>query len=259
MNILIIEDEKLAANRLRGLIETIDPTVNIVGMLDSIKSSIGWFEKNQQPDLAFMDIQLADGLSFEIFDQAKVSCPVIFTTAYDEYALRAFKVNSIDYLLKPVDSEELKRAIDKYQQLHASNNEQAINPSTSISMPVMDKVLQMLTKSYKNRFIVRTGEHIKTISVDQINFFYSMEKATFLNSSENKEYDIDYTLEELEVLLNPEHFFRINRKFIIAMKSIKDIVSYTNSRLKLRLINSSDDDIIVSREKVTAFKSWLDQ
>ena len=259
MTVLIIEDEKLAANRLRGLIESVDPTVEIVGMLDSIKSSIAWFGTNQQPDLAFFDIQLADGLSFEIFDQAKVCCPVIFTTAYDEYALRAFKVNSIDYLLKPVDSEELKRAMDKYQNLHSSNNETPAYQPATISTPVMDKVLQMLTKSYKNRFLVRAGEHIKTISVDQINFFYSMGKATFLNSSENKEYDIDYTLEELEVLLNPEHFFRINRKFIIAMKSIKDIVSYTNSRLKLRLINSSDDDIIVSREKVTAFKSWLDQ
>lgn len=259
MTILIIEDEKLAANRLRGLIETIDHTVEIVGMLDSIKSTVIWFETNQQPDLAFFDIQLADGLSFEIFDQVKVNCPVIFTTAFDEYALRAFKVNSIDYLLKPVDSEELKRAMDKYQHLHLSKNEEQVNQSTNISSPVMDKVLQMLTKSYKNRFLVRAGEHIKTISVDQINFFYSMGKATFLNSSENKEYDIDYTLEELEVLLNPEHFFRINRKYIIALKSIKDIVNHSNSRLKLRLINSTDEEIIVSREKVTAFKSWLDQ
>jgi two-component system LytT family response regulator len=244
---------------LSGLIRTIDDTVEIVGMLDSIKNSIAWFKANPQPDLAFMDIQLADGLSFEIFDQIKISCPVIFTTAFDEYALRAFKVNSIDYLLKPVDSEELKLALDKYQHLHPSNNENGIIQSTNLSTPVMDKVLQMLTKSYKNRFLVSAGEHIKTIPVDQINFFYSMGKATYLNSSENKEYDIDYTLEELEVLLNPAYFFRINRKFIIAMKSIKDIVGYTNSRLKLRLINSTDEDIIVSREKVTAFKGWLDQ
>lgn len=259
MTILIIEDEKLAANRLRGLIETIDTTVEIVGILDSIKGSVAWFEANSQPDLAFMDIQLADGLSFEIFDQVKISCPVIFTTAFDEYALRAFKVNSIDYLLKPVDSEELKRAMDKYQQLHPANSGGLPAPSTGISTPVMDRVLQMLTRSYKNRFLVKAGEHIKTIPVDQINFFYSMGKATFLNSSENKEYDIDYTLEELETLLNPEQFFRINRKFIIAVKSIKDIINYTNSRLKLRLLNSADDDIIVSREKVTAFKGWLDQ
>jgi len=259
MNVLIIEDEKLAANRLRGLIKTIDKTVEIVGTLDSIKGSVTWFEANRQPDLVFMDIQLADGLSFEIFEQIKISCPVIFTTAFDEYALRAFKVNSIDYLLKPVDNEELKRAMDKYQQLHSSYNREGVNQSAGISTTVMDKVLQMLTKSHKNRFLVSAGEHIKTIPADQINFFYSMGKATFLNSAENKDYDIDYTLEELETLLSPEQFFRINRKFIIAMKSIKDIVSYTNSRLKLRLINSTDDDIIVSREKVTAFKSWLDQ
>ena len=149
--------------------------------------------------------------------------------------------------------------MDKYQQLHPATNDELPDPTTGISTPVMDRVLQMLTRSYKNRFLVKAGEHIKTIPVDQINFFYSMGKATFLNSSENKEYDIDYTLEELETLLNPEQFFRINRKFIIAVKSIKDIINYTNSRLKLRLLNSTDDDIIVSREKVTAFKGWLDQ
>jgi len=254
MKILIIEDEKLAAKRLSGLILKMDETTQIVGILDSIRASVTWFSSNPKPDLVFMDIQLADGLSFEIFDQVVISCPVIFTTAFDEYALRAFKVNSIDYLLKPIDTDELNRAMDKFRHLHLDSTK----PET-IAAPVMDRVLQMLTKTHKNRFLVRAGEHIKTIPTDQVTFFYSMEKATFLNTAENKEYDIDYTLEELEGLLNPELFFRINRKYIISMGAIKDIVNYTNSRLKLRLVNSTDNEIIVSREKVTEFKNWLDR
>ena len=254
MNILIIEDEKLAANRLSGLIKSFDGTATIVGIQDSIKASVAWFSSNPQPDLAFMDIQLADGLSFEIFDQVAVSCPVIFTTAFDEYALRAFKVNSIDYLLKPIDSEELSKAMEKFRHLHHDSGK----PDT-IAAPVMDRVLQMLTKTHKSRFLVRAGEHIKTISTEQVTFFYSMGKATFLNTTENKEYDIDYTLEELEGLLNPELFFRINRKYIVSMGAIRDIINYTNSRLKLKLVNSTDNEIIVSREKVADFKNWLDR
>jgi DNA-binding LytR/AlgR family response regulator len=254
MNILIIEDEKLAANRLSGLIKSMDETAEIVGTLDSIKASVAWFSSNPLPDLTFMDIQLADGLSFEIFDQVAVRCPVIFTTAYDEYALRAFKVNSIDYLLKPIDTDELSRAMEKFRNLHHESAE-----TESVAAPVMDRVLQMLTKSFKSRFLVRAGEHIKTIPVEQVTFFYSMEKVTFLNTTENKEYDIDYTLEELDGLLNPELFFRINRKYIVSMGAIRDIISYTNSRLKLKLVNSTDNDIIVSREKVTDFKKWLDR
>jgi DNA-binding LytR/AlgR family response regulator len=254
MNVLIIEDEKLAANRLSGLIKNYDNTANIIGALDSIKASVAWFSSNPQPDLAFLDIQLADGLSFEIFDQVVIHCPVIFTTAFDEYALRAFKVNSIDYLLKPIDPDELSRAMDKFSHWH-----QDTSKPEALAQPVMDRVLQMLTKSHKSRFLVRAGEHIKTIPAEQVTFFYSMEKATFLNTIENKEYDIDYTLEELEDLLNPELFFRINRKYIVSMGAIRDIINFTNSRLKLRLVNSNDNEIIVSREKVAGFKNWLDR
>jgi len=254
MNILIIEDEKLAANRLSALIKNLDDAVKIVGTPDSIKASVAWFSSNPQPDLTFMDIQLADGLSFEIFERVAVSCPVIFTTAFDEYALRAFKVNSIDYLLKPIDTDELSRAMEKFRNLHHDSSK-----PESVAAPVMDRVLQMLTKSFKSRFLVRAGEHIKTIPAEQVTFFYSMEKATFLNTIENKEYDIDYTLEELEGLLNPELFFRINRKYIVSMGAIRDIINYTNSRLKLKLVNSTDNEIIVSREKVAEFKNWLDR
>jgi len=254
MNILIIEDEKLAANRLSALIKNLDDAVKIVGTPDSIKASVAWFSSNPQPDLTFMDIQLADGLSFEIFERVAVSCPVIFTTAFDEYALRAFKVNSIDYLLKPIDTDELSRAMEKFRNLHHDSSK-----PESVVAPVMDRVLQMLTKSFKSRFLVRAGEHIKTIPAEQVTFFYSMEKATFLNTIENKEYDIDYTLEELEGLLNPELFFRINRKYIVSMGAIRDIINYTNSRLKLKLVNSTDNEIIVSREKVAEFKNWLDR
>lgn len=255
MKVVVIEDEVLAAERLIDLLKKYDLNIEILGIFDSVKRSVQWFKKNTHPDLSFMDIQLADGLSFEIFEQTIVNCPVIFTTAFDEYAVRAFKVNSIDYLLKPIDFNELSAAIDKFKSIQLSkskNIKQTYNK-------VFDKVLNMLTQQYKNRFVIKVGEHIKFISIEDINYFYSLEKATYIKTENNNDYVIDYSLEQLENLIDPLLFFRINRKYLISLNSIMDIITYSNSRLKIKLSNSKDNDIIVSREKVQNFKKWLDR
>lgn len=255
MNILIIEDEVMAAERLEEMILSLFPETVVLDRIDSISTAVDWFGDNKAPDLAFFDIQLADGLSFEIFEQAQVNCPVIFTTAFDEYALKAFKVNSIDYLLKPIGKDELQAAIEKYIQLHAKPNEEA----KSIAPEAIDNVLRLLTKQYKSRFVVKVGEHIRSISTDDIQCFYSMSKASYLQTKEDRHYVMDHSLEQVEALVDPNTFFRVNRKFIIALEAITDIISYTNSRLKIVLQKPTEEEIIVSREKVKEFKHWLEQ
>lgn len=252
MNILIIEDEPQAAQRLTKLVATILPSSKIFPSIDSVKKSVHWLKSNVAPELIFMDIQLADGLSFQIFDHVEVTSPVIFTTAYDEYALKAFKVNSIDYILKPVDEQELKSAIDKYRRLAGASLQ------NSKMMESIGIAVQMLTKRYKERFVVKVGEHLKSVETEDILFFFSMEKATFAQTKEGKKNILDFTMDQLEELLDPKQFFRINRKYIVHVKSIQDMISHTNARLKLVLKTSDDDDIIVARERVQEFKNWLD-
>ncbi len=252
MKVIVIEDEKLAAERLVDLILDYDPGIEVLGRFDSVRKSVEWFNENDQADLAFFDIQLSDGVSFEIFDKTWVYCPVIFTTAFNEYAVRAFKVNSIDYLLKPIDEDELKRAIDKFKQTHLAKNDM-IQPA------ILDKFLHLLTNNYKQRFVIKVGEHIRSVPVENILYFYSMEKATFLNTMDDHNYVIDFSLEQVENMVDPEIFFRINRKYIITMNSILDIITYSNSRLKIELKHSDDQDVIVAREKVKQFKKWLDR
>jgi two-component system response regulator LytT len=249
MNCLIVEDEKVAAERLSGLIKKYDPTIDITGIVQSINNAVQWINTHQSPDLIFMDIQLADGLSFEIFEQTLVKTPVIFTTAYDEYALKAFKVNSIDYLLKPVDLNELKNAIEKFKE--------NILPK-EIPAQVFDSIMHSLTKNYKNKFVMNVGEHIKVFTTEDIQCFYIMEKYTFLQNNSGRDYAISYSLDQLEDLLDPAQFFRINRKFIVSFSAISDIISYSNSRLKVKLNYNQSDDLIVSREKVQDFKKWLE-
>ena len=200
-----------------------------------------------------MDIQLADGVSFEIFEQCEVKSPVIFTTAYDEYALKAFKVNSIDYILKPVDEEELKSALKKYHGLVSGGT-----PFTN-TLESIGQAIQMLTKKYKTRFVIKVGEHLKAVEVADILFFQSVEKATYCQTREGRRSLLDFTLDELEEVLDPGQFFRINRKYIVSASAIQDIVSYTNSRLRLNLKNSADKDVIVARERVQEFREWLDR
>jgi DNA-binding LytR/AlgR family response regulator len=249
MNCLIVEDEKVAAERLSGLIKKYDPTIDITGIVQSVKNAVQWLNTHQAPDLIFMDIQLADGLSFEIFEQTIIKMPVIFTTAYDEYALKAFKVNSIDYLLKPIDQKELNNAIDKFKEN---------NTPEEIPIQVFDSILHSLTKKYKNKFVFKVGEHIKVFTIEDVQCFYSMEKYSFLQNNSGRDYAINYTLDQLEDLLDPAQFFRINRKFIVSFSAISDIISYSNSRLKVKLNSNESDDLIVSREKVQEFKKWLE-
>jgi DNA-binding LytR/AlgR family response regulator len=249
MNCLIVEDEKVAAERLVGLIKKCDPSIDIIEIVQSVKNAVQWLYTHQAPDLIFMDIQLADGLSFEIFEQTIVKTPVIFTTAYDEYALKAFKVNSIDYLLKPIDHVELKNAIDKFKENKTPKE---------IPTQVFDSILHSLTKKYKNKFVLKVGEHIKVFTIKDVQCFYSMEKYTFLQNNSGRDYAINYSLDQLEDLLDPARFFRINRKFIVSLLAISDIISYSNSRLVVKLHSNKSDDLIVSREKVQDFKKWLE-
>jgi len=249
MNCLIIEDEKVAAERLSGLIKKNDQSIEILGIIQSVKNAVQWLNTHLSPDLIFMDIQLSDGLSFEIFEQTIVKTPVIFTTAYDEYALKAFKVNSIDYLLKPIDLDELKNAIEKFKENHSSKE---------ISAQVFDSIVHSITKKYKSKFLLNAGEHVKVFATEDIQCFYSMEKCNFLQNYSGRDYAINYTLDQLEDILDPAQFFRINRKFIISFSAIADIISYSNSRLKVKLKANDSEDLIVSREKVQDFKKWLE-
>ncbi len=252
MKVLIIEDEKPAAEHIQNLIRRVDPAISIEGPLDSVKKSVAWFDSHPHPDLAMMDIQLADGLSFEIFEKTRVDCPVIFTTAFNEYAIRAFKVNSVDYLLKPIDFEDLKNAMEKFRKnfLHRDMGKFAL---------MMDQIMDNLGREHKQRFVIKVGEHIKSIPVENIHYFYSMEKATFIHTQDQHNYVIDYSLDQLEDLVDPQRFFRINRKYLISYQSIDDIVTYSNNRLKIELHHSKDHDAIVAREKVSLFKKWLDR
>lgn len=253
LNVLIIEDEKPAAEWLGQLIKKLNRPIAVSAVLDSVTAAVEWFSKNPAPDLAFMDIQLADGLSFGIFDQVKVPCPVIFTTAYQEYAIKAFKVNSIDYLLKPISFSELESAIRKFEDQRAAQQE-----LPELTAEILGKVKELIRNPYKSRFVIKVGEHLKSIPVEDILFFYSLEKATYLCTSEHKTYLVDYSLDRISEMIDEQRFFRINRKYILSSQSIADIVFYSNSRLKIKLKKPDEEPIIVSRDKVSAFKEWLD-
>ena len=250
MNIIIIEDEKPAARLLQRKVEKLGLHVNT--LLHSVEESIAWFSNNNHPDLIFLDIQLSDGLSFEIFEKIDIKSAVIFTTAYDEYALRAFKLNSIDYLLKPIDEDYLEVAVSKFKSQFQKS---------SVSNLDFDAIKKMLVnpvdRSFKKRFTIKMGQQLKMVTIDEVECFYSENKGTYLHTFENRNYLLDQTLEQLETELDPEDFFRVSRKFIIPMKGIKEIQMHSNSRLKVLLPTYKDDEVIVSREKVTDFKNWL--
>ena len=251
MRILLIEDEKLAADRLQKLILKVVPEAVLEKPVPSVKKALEWLGNNPAPDLAFFDIQLADGLSFEILEQAKVGCPIIFTTAYDEYALKAFKLNSVDYLLKPVKEEDLKQAICKFRS--------RVQPQQTLDLQLVEQLMQQMNRSYKSRFMVKVGDHIHAVPVEEILYFYSEEKATFLLNRQNKRYIIDYALDHVEQMVDPKLFFRTNRSFLINFHAIAQIVAYSGNRLKLNLADERAQEVLVSREKVPLFKQWLDQ
>ncbi|NVK53890.1 MAG: response regulator transcription factor [Flavobacteriaceae bacterium] len=250
MQVLIIEDEKPAARRLSRMLDDLGVQVN--QMLYSVEESIVWFQENQHPDLIFLDIQLSDGLSFEIFEHVNISSSIIFTTAYDEYALKAFKLNSIDYLLKPIDEDELKAAVNKYRSQQTKQN------NVQFSFDDIRKLLvNPIDRKFKKRFTIKVGQHLKIISVDEIECFFSENKATYIHTTNNRNYLLDGALEQLQLELDPEKFFRVNRTYIVSINAIKDIVAYTNSRLKVVLNTYNESEIIVSRERVKQFKEFI--
>ena len=251
MTTIIIEDEKPAARLLQRKLEKLEIEVGV--MLHSVEESIEWFSKNEHPDLIFLDIQLSDGLSFEIFEKVDIKSAVIFTTAYDEYALKAFKLNSIDYLLKPIDEDDLQVAISKYKmRLPKQEN------TLQFDFEQIKKMFQNpFDKNFKTRFTVKIEQHLKVISVDEIECFFSENKGTYIHTFDNRNYLIESSLEVLEQELDTKDFYRISRKFIIPLKSIKEIVVYSNSRLKLILPSYTADEVVVSREKVSDFKAWI--
>ena len=250
MTTIIIEDEKPAARLLQRKLQKINVSAQV--MLHSVEEAITWFSVNKHPDLIFLDIQLSDGLSFEIFEKVSIKSAVIFTTAFDEYALRAFKLNAIDYLLKPIDDDDLQAAVTKFQV-----NQSTINP-VHLDFESIKKMLQNpFDKSYKTRFTVKIGQHLKIITTDEIECYFSENKGTYLHTIDNRNYLIDSTLEVLEAELDPKNNFRVSRKFIVPLRFIKEIVLYSNSRLKVILPTYKEDEVIVSREKVQEFKLWL--
>lgn len=251
MNVIIIEDEKPSARRLKRMLTEFN--IEALAMLHSVEESVNWFKTNEHPDLILLDIQLSDGLSFEIFEQVAVNSAIIFTTAYDEYALKAFKLNSIDYLLKPIDDQELENAIDKFKM----NKQSSSNVQLNIEQ-IQKLLVNPLDRNFKERFTVKIGQHLKMIPIEDIECFYSENKGTYIFTSDKREYLIDMTLEQLDSMLNPTKFFRVSRKFFVNIDQIKDIISYTNNRLKIILHYFSDHEIIVSREKVKDFKNWLE-
>ena len=251
MRALIIEDEKPAARRLNRMLEK--EGVTVIKMLHSVAESIEWFKNNEHPDLMFLDIQLSDGLSFEIFENVAVSSPVKFTTAYDEYALQAFKLNSIDYLLKPIDDEDLRTAINKYK----SFKPQSQNVPSSFEA-IKKLLLGESVAKYRTRFTLKIGQHLKMINVEDVECFYSEHKTTYLHTLSGRNYPIESTLENLEQELDPKFFFRISRKFYVNINHIKDIIAYSNSRLIVKLSSYNDNELIVSRERVKNFKIWLE-
>lgn len=249
MKVVIIEDERLAAEKLESLLKQVDAEIEVVAKLESVEESVNWLISNPNPHLIFMDIQLDDGISFEIFDAVKVEAPVIFTTAFDQYAIRAFKVNSVDYLLKPIDREALETALEKYRKIFRLAGME----------DKLSKVFEQLAKPWKTRFFVKVGVHFQSVPVEEICCFFVEERCSFLKTQAGKNYTLDYSLDQLQKRVDPELFFRINRNFIVNINCIAEIISYSTNRLKLKLKNFNDEGLIVSRDKVPEFKQWLDR
>ncbi len=244
---VIVEDEKPAARLLQRKLEKLGIVPE--AMLHSVAEAVAWFENNSHPDLIFLDIQLSDGLSFEIFEKVAVESAVIFTTAYDEYALKAFKLNSIDYLLKPIDEEELEVAVEKFRARKTAQSGANLDDLRRLLSPQKD--------AYRKRFTVRIGQQLKIVPMEEIECIYSENKGTYLHTVENRDYLIDSPLEALEPELDPSKFFRVSRKFIVSLPAIREIQIYSNSRLKVILPTFKADEVIVARERVPEFKSWL--
>lgn len=249
--ILIIEDERLAAEKLDRMVTKLRPDVTLLGPIETVDHAIKWLSSNPAPDLILMDIQLADGISFDIFHKVNIISPIIFTTAYDEYAIRAFKVNSIDYLLKPIDPDALETALKKFERM-----------SSALSFDTMriETLRHQISQTYKSRFLVKVGANMLSLLIRDIELFFISERSVFIRTFQGKTYDLDYSLDQLQQLVDPDQFFRINRNFMVNIDAVTKLVSYSSSRIKLDLTPEfKSDDLIVSRDKVPEFKKWLDR
>ncbi|GAB3168271.1 LytR/AlgR family response regulator transcription factor [Telluribacter humicola] len=256
MKVLLVEDEELAADWLRKILDEVEPTAVLAGITDSIESTVEWLQANPPPDLILMDIELADGQSFEIFNRVQVRSPVVFTTSYDEYAIRAFKVNSIDYLLKPVKRDELRASLEKLRHL-AQTLQSVVEPPTVPIEQLIRQLSQPVPKEYRERFLLKSGNRYISLETGEIAYFYFENRLTFLRTWKDERYMVDYNLDELEEMLHPKTFFRANRQYILHIKSVKNIHSYFNHKLKLILQPDTEDEVLVSRERATAFKNWM--
>ena len=252
MNLIIIEDEKLSAERLRHLVVKIDDTIDVLATLSSVDEARSWFRDNSPPDLMLLDIQLSDGTAFDLLQSIHTFPGIIFTTAYDEYALKAFKYNSIEYLLKPIDKTELSNALRKFRTL----NNLPLNDS-SLTYKI-ENVRKSITGDYKRRFLIKIGEQFQNIEVNETAYIHNHNGSCILYTKDKRQLPIDYSLEQLEDILNPMDFFRINRQFLIKAEVIKEIHTYLNSRLLLKLIPEFKTEVIVSRDRVNDFKKWMD-
>ena len=256
MNVLIIEDETLAVEKLRSTLSAVEEKASVIGVTGSIKSSVDWLKTHPAPDMILMDIELADGQSFEIFRQVAVKSPVIFTTSYDEYAIKAFKVNSVDYLLKPVEEEDLRAAMQKYKEVH--QKQEVPTPSFDVSRLVKELQSQLKQAEYRSRFLVKLGQRFMTVDVSEIAYFFVDGRIYHFVTWEGKKYSLDYTMDELEEMLDPKIFFRAGRGYLINIRSVVQIHTYFNGKLKLQLKPAvANDDVVISKERAGAFKNWM--
>ena len=257
MKVLIVEDEDLAVKKITKTLALVDPQDEVVGVTDSILSTVEWIEENKAPDLILMDIELSDGQSFEIFNRVKIQSPVIFTTSYDEYALKAFKVNSVDYLLKPIQKEDLAAALQKLGSMRDLYQQAAPAAPVSIDSLVQELQKKLQPKEYRKRFLVRHAQKLVSIDTEEIAYFFSDGRLNFFKTYDNRKFVVDYTMDELEEMLDPQMYFRISRSFFISIESVDQIHDYFGNRLLLQLKPAVDKESIVSREKVTDFKKWM--
>lgn len=257
MKVLIVEDEELAVKKLKKTLASVDPDAEVVGVADSIMATVKWINENPLPDLILMDIELSDGQSFEIFNRVAIKCPVIFTTSYDEYALKAFKVNSVDYLLKPIQKEDLEAALQKMHELKDIYKKPESKPDMNIESLVKELQEKLQLKEYRKRFLVRHAQKLVSVDTDEIAYFFSDGRLNFFKTLDNKKFVVDYTMDELEEMLDPQKYFRISRSFYISVNSVDQIHDYFGNRLLLHLKPAVDKESIVSREKVTDFKKWM--
>lgn len=256
MKILIIEDEIPAQRMLKEMLAELDYEIKVVGCLNSIKSSVEWFKNNPHPELVLMDIQLSDGISFNILEQVTIESMIIFTTAYDEYAIQAFKVNSLDYLLKPFDKDDLQAAFEKYKVYSKKFIEQK---NTKIDYSEIASIIKNAEPDYRKRFLIQSDEVFFQLPVEQVAYFHSMQKITFAVTFEQRKYPLNFSLENLKEQLNPELFFKVNRQFIININAIKKIHSYFQGKLVIDTKPAHSEQIIVGKDKAASFKRWLDR